>query len=135
MDTFLFDDFFVGADDPGVEDVVVLNGQPVPMRFKRALTLRDREESKAKAVTTAVGADGSLNVTGVDEGVFTVEVLMHAIKSWPFTYQDGSPVPVTRENIHSMMASGADALQQKVLELASPKREALAPFVKPSDAA
>lgn len=135
MDTFLFDDFFVPNDDPGVEDVVTINGRDVPMHFKRALTLRDREEAKAKAVTTSVGKDGSLAVTGVDEGVFTVEVLFRAIKSWPFTFKDGSPVPVTRENIQAMMATSADALQAKVLSLTAPKREALDPFVQPSDAA
>jgi hypothetical protein len=135
VETFLFDDFFVPADDAGVEDTVEINGRDIPMTFKRALTLRDREEAKAKAVKTVINKDGSMSVAGVDEGTFTVEILFRTILAWPFTYKDGSPVPVTRAILQSMIANGADALQAKVLSYMAPKREALVPFENPSDAA
>lgn len=131
---FLFEDFFVAADDPGVEEVVNIHGRDVPLRIKRGITLKDIEEAKSKAVKTHLSPSGQLIVDSIDEAVMTVEILVRCIKGWPFT-KDGKKVPVTRENLYAMRAEASDALQTLVQRLVSGKKEALVPFGKASEEA
>lgn len=128
---FLFEDFFVAADDPGVEEVVSINGRDVPLRIKRGITLKDIEEAKSKAIKTHLSPKGELVVDSVDEAQMTVEILARVIKAWPFV-RDGKQVPITRENLYLMRAEASEALQSLVKRLISGKKEALAPFEKPS---
>lgn len=134
-DTFLFDDFFVPQSDAGVEELVTIRGRQVPVKFKRGLSLGDREAAKSAATKTHVSPRGELVVDGFDSGVFTVELLARVIKSWPFT-RNGALVTVSRENIQALGADVADALQTVAEKYVTPQKvEALAPFVTPSDAA
>lgn len=127
---FQFEDFFVAADDPGADAEIEINGRTVPLKLKRSLTLQDLEESKTAAVQTKINAQGVPELVSVDENEFTLQVLQRMIKSWPFTFSDGSPVPVDRKNLEAMMASGAAALQQLVLTMVNARD--IAPFVQPS---
>jgi hypothetical protein len=131
-ETFLFEDFFVAPDDPGVEEIVEINGRQVPLMVKRGITLKDVEEAKTRAVKTHLSPSGQLVVDSIDEVVMTVEILLKAIKSWPFI-KDGKPLPITRENLYAMRAEASAALQQLVKKLTSGRRESLGPFEKPSD--
>lgn len=132
---FLFDDFFVPNDDPGVQVDVAINGRSVPIMVKRGLSLGDREAAKAIATKTRLDlTKGQLVVESFDDGAFTLELLFRCIKSWPFV-RDGKQVPVTRENILALKSSAADAFALLVQNLVQDKSEALTPFVKASDAA
>jgi hypothetical protein len=132
---FLFDDFFVPNDDPGVQVDVAINGRVVPIMVKRGLSLGDREAAKSVATKTRLDpTKGTLTAESFDEGAFVVELLFRCIKSWPFV-RDGKTVPVTRENILALKSSAADAFALLVQNLVQDKMEALAPFGKASDAA
>jgi hypothetical protein len=135
-ETFLFEDFFIPADDPGVETSITVNGREIPLRVKRGLSLGDREA--ARAVATKMDIDlmkGTMKVDSFDEGVFTIELLFRCLVSWPFT-KDGVAVPITRDNIRALSSSAADEMAKLVqLFVGGNKEEALAPFEKPSDAA
>lgn len=133
---FLFDDFFVPEDDAGVEETVTIRGREIPIRIKKGLSLKDREEAKSKAVKTHLDPKGALQFDGFDEGAFNIELLARCIKSWPFTYGEGHPkagqqVPVSREMVAQLRADGADAFQELITRLVQDKKEALAPFEKP----
>lgn len=137
-EVFLFDDFFVPNDDPGVEQNVTVDGREVPIFLKRGLSLGDREAAKSIATKTHISESGTFVVDSFDDGLFQVELLFRCIKSWPFTYAHGGPVPITRGNIVSMKAHAADAmtlLVQKLVGNEEAKKEALAPFESPSDEA
>lgn len=134
---FLFDDFFVSESDPGVRHVLLLRGRAVPFTMKRGLTLRDKEEASSAAMQRHFDAEsGRLIIDGLDDAVLTAELLVRGIKSWPFTYHDGSPVPITRETVMSLLGEAADQLV-KALQggIEAKEREADGPFVPASDAA
>jgi len=128
---FLFDDFFVAADDPGADVAVMINGRNVPLKIKRGLTLQDIEASKAAAIKTKINAQGAPELLSVDENEFTLQVLERTVLSWPFTMADGSPVPINRANLEAMMMQGSQALQQLVLNMVQ-NRPDQTPFVQPS---
>jgi hypothetical protein len=148
---FAFDDFFVDANDPGVEHDVTMkdragNEREVKIRTKRAMSLGDREAAKAAATTSHVDpTKGVLVVDGFDQGEFTIQLLARSILSWPFervTRNEAgevttkTPVPVTVVNVRQLMSENADALATLVNEvIQGPSKEALAPFEKPSDEA
>src|SRR5690242_11314503 len=142
---FLFDDFFVTEDDPGHEVDVTMkdvhgNQRVVPIYIKRGLSLSDRDAAKAKSVQTRVNSKtGQLELVGVDESVFMVELVFRTIKSWPFEREDKNgkivPVEVTRENIKLMLAGSVDELAQRVLGLMRTQEESLDFFENKSDAA
>ena len=135
-ETVLFEDFFVPADDPGVETSITVNGREVPLHIKRGLSLGDREAAKAVATKMDIDMEkGTVKLSSFDEGIFTIEMLFRCLKSWPFT-KDGVPVPITRENIRALKATAADEMSKLVNALTGgSKDEALAPFEKPSDEA
>lgn len=137
MSQFLFDDFFVPADDPGIEDSVTVRGQVIPMHVAKGLSLRDVQEANAKAVRTRVDpATGNVEIVGVDQVVFAVEILVRAIKSWPFTMSDGTAVPVTRENLYALRADGLSAFKSIIERLTGSDTPAqLDPSEPPSVAA
>jgi hypothetical protein len=127
---FNFDDFFVSPDDLGSEATLTINGRDVPIRLKRNLTLQDIEECKATAIQTRINAQGQPELVSVDEREFGMQILLRVLKSWPFTYSDGSSVPINRQTIESMMVTGAEALMQLVLTIIQGRD--IAPFVPPS---
>lgn len=150
-EVFAFDDFFVDANDPGVEHSVTMkdragNEREVKIRTKRAMTLGDREAAKAAATKSHVDPlKGILVVDGFDQGELTVQLLSRAIISWPFErvirteageIAARNPVPVTVANVRQLVSDNADALAVLVQEiLQGPTKEANAPFVKPSEEA
>jgi hypothetical protein len=134
VQAFLFDDFFSGQDDPGVEVSIYVRGKQVPIRLKRGLSLAEREEAKNAAITRRIRPDGQMEILAINEAKLQVETLIRAVKSWPFT-KDGQPVPITRENLLALGSDVADAILLEVTRLAQVREEALVPFAPPSDAA
>lgn len=145
QENFLFDDFFVPEDDPGhAVDVTMKdvhgNVRVVTFHIKRGLSLSDRDAAKAKAVQTRINPkNGQLEMVGVDESVFMIELLFRTIKRWPFEQKDKNgkivPVEISRENIRLMQADAVDMLSQKVLGLLQTQEESLDFFENKSDVA
>lgn len=133
---FLFDDFFVDEADEGVVHEVLIRGRKVPITCKRDITLEDKEAAEQAAVKRHLDPTGRVVVDGIDGGVLAVEILVRCVKKWPFTFKDGRPVPITRENIRRMVASAAEALATSIVgTLEAKQQEADGPFDAASDAA
>ena len=65
----------------------------------------------------------------------TVMLILSLIVSWPFTYADGIPVPVSAESIRKLGSTSADAILMGIASLDQQRVEIQAPFVAPSEAA
>lgn len=126
-ETFLFDDFFSSEDDPGIEATIHVKGRDIPVRVKADLSLQDTQQAEQLAVKKRITPEGKLVVDGVDEALLTAEVLARTIKSWPFTFRDGSPVPVTRENVLKFCAEGGAKLAELLKSLKDQREAALVP--------
>lgn len=131
-ETFYFDDFFASDEDPGVTVPVKIRGRMVPITFKRGLTIEDKAKAQAAAVKMTISADGKPVFGGIDNAAAVTQMLAVSIKSWPFTNRDGSPVPVTIENIKKLLG-GADEMADVIAKIDAEGAEALVPFVAPSD--
>ena len=57
------------------------------------------------------------------------------IVSWPFTYKDGSTVPVNESTVRALGSTNADAIMLEFAKLEQQKVKAQDPFVAPSEAA
>lgn len=128
-ETFFFDEFF--ADESGVEVWLPIRGRKVPLRIKRGLTLAEKLKAQSKAVKRHVDpATGRVVIDEINEAGGLEEVILAMLVSWPFTYRDGSPVPITRENINKLLG-GMDALAELVQKMEVEGDAALLPFAAP----
>jgi hypothetical protein len=64
-ETFLYDDFFSPADDPGIEISPMIRGRKVPLRIKRGISLVDAGEARDLASKKAL-KDGAPVVVSID---------------------------------------------------------------------
>lgn len=136
VETYQFDDFFVPADDEGIEETVMMkdrhgNGREVPIRIKRGLRLDDALGAQAAATKTHMTPKGELVVDGVDEGVFAVELLSRIIVSWPFQ-RNGVTMKPSKENLRAMLATNLTGFKPLIQRVMANKADTLAPFEKPS---
>lgn len=136
VETFQYDDFFVPADDEGVEELVTMKDRhgvehQVPIRIKRGLRLDDALGAQAAATKTHMTPKGALVVDGVDEAVFAVELLSRIIVSWPFK-RNGVSMKPTKENIRAMLATNINGFKPLIQRVTANKADTLAPFEKPS---
>ena len=108
---YYFDEFFVSDSDPGVTYQVPIKGRLVPIVCKRGMSLRDKEEAQSAAIQRHIDTEtGRLVIDGIDDIKMDIEILSRTIKSWPFVYRDGSPVPITPETISAFLSEGVDRL-------------------------
>lgn len=129
-ETFFFDEFF--ADDSGVEILLPIRGRRVPIRIKRGLTLAEKIKAQSVAIKRRVDpATGRVVVEEINEAAGAEAVILAMLVSWPFVTRDGSPVPITRENINKLLG-GLDVLADLVQKMEAEGDAALAPFVRPS---
>jgi hypothetical protein len=108
-DLFLVDDFFVSASDPGVELSVEFKGRVVPLRVRRSITLGAKEAAMQGAIQRHVTDEGRVVVDGMDDAKLTAGVLHAYLVAWPFSSADGTPLPVTLENIERLDSNFLEA--------------------------
>jgi hypothetical protein len=132
--SFLFDDFFLADDAPGIEVTLRAKGRDIPLRV-RPLSVTDQVEVQAQALVKHVTPDGQITIDRLDEAKASSLLLARSIVSWPFTFKDGSPVPVTPENCARMLGEVGKQLTQALDGLTKEKAEVLPPFANSSDAA
>lgn len=126
---FFYDEFF--GDDEGVEIYLVVRGREVPMRIRRGLTLKEKAAAQASGVHRSIDPNtGAIKIDRIDEGKAAEEIAFRMLISWPFVNRDGSPVPVTRENV-SKLLGGMDKLVEIAAKMESEGDRALIPFVAP----
>lgn len=136
---YLYDDFFISEDDPGVEMQVPINGRVVPITFRRGLTVEETEKVRAAAIKKRLRPDGQMELVDVNETAYQLHVVALAVKSWPFVKraEDGvvTPVPVTLETVKRLGGDALNALFNAYQLVLARQQEALAPFEPPSDVA
>lgn len=131
--TFLYDDFFIPSDDPGIEKLVHIKGRDIPIRFKRGFSMDDIQAAKAVAVKSKVNLKtGQMEIVGVDEGKFMNELLYRAIVAWPFTDRNGRKVAIDRETIGELCAEGSQVFMAVLNELIGVGQQNLDFFESPS---
>jgi hypothetical protein len=130
-ETFLYDDFFSPADDPGIEIRPMIRGREVPLRIKRGISLVDAGEARDLASKKAL-QNGTPVVVDVNETRMNILILKRVILSWPFVKKDGSPVPITEKTIGELVGDAAQAILEEIQALMSAREESLAPFAKRS---
>jgi hypothetical protein len=137
--SFLFDDFFADPDaSVEIKPQLWQNGDlvEVPMQVRRRLSLGQREAIKQGSVAFEVDTvNGTYTPKAVDQEKLTVMTLMALIVSWPFTYKDGTPVPVNDKTVRALGSTNADAILMEISKLDTRRQEDAAPFVGPSEAA
>jgi hypothetical protein len=55
-------------------------------------------------------------VVGID-ATYALELLVAAIKSWPFTHRSGEPVEISAKNLRAMGADVVDAILLEINKL------------------
>lgn len=131
MDTFLFDEFFTSATDPGYLVQVDMRGRVVPFYLKRGLSIVERQTAQMSAIKYHIEGTQVI-IDSTDETMLTVKTILMSLVSWPFVSADGTPVPITEDNIRLLLADCADALMSSIGEREKQREAQIAPFVPTS---
>ena len=133
-DQFLFDDFFVGDDNPGIEISIKVRGRDIPLHI-RPLTTSDQIAVQAAAVSKRYTPEGGVVIDRIDEAKANSLLIAKSIVSWPFVFKDGSSVPVTPENCSKLLGDAGVQITQALGALNEKKASIITPFGSSSDAA
>jgi hypothetical protein len=120
---FFYDEFFLDDEDEGIPEEITINGKKITLHFKRNMTLEDSAAAQSKSIKTKVGRDGKVEIAEVNEEEFIIQILSRMIKSWPFTYRNNKPVPITPATIRKMYAEGGEQLAQVVQKYLKVRQE------------
>jgi len=71
-------------------------------------------------------------IDSTDETMLTVKTILMSLVSWPFVSANGTPVPITEDNIRLLLADCADALMSSIGEREKQREAQIAPFVPTS---
>jgi hypothetical protein len=131
---FLFDDFFVGDDDPGIEIVIHVRGRDVPLHI-RPLSTSDQVAVQAASVSKRFTPSGQVVIDRIDEAKANAMLIAKSIVSWPFVNKDGRPVAITAENCGKLIGDAGTQITAALGSLNEKKTEVITPFDSSSDAA
>ena len=133
-ETFLADDFFYKDSDTAPITISV-RGRSVPFSIKRGVSAADIAAARKVAVKISFSPSGKPVLSNVDQEAFEQEIVFRCLKEWPFKEADGTPLPITRENLGDMAGDVVTALSQKIMSVMQGGQEANAPLESTSDAA
>ena len=131
-ETILFDDYFSDPEDAGVAVDVWHRGKLLHFVMRKSLTLKERQKASGKAIKISLDATGQPHLDNVDQALFSTELLLSALKEWPFKYRDGKPVPIEEKTVSKLDSSLVDKLVSLLLGTSAAQDEALGPFGQPS---
>ena len=129
---FSFDDYFSGSE---VEVIIPFRGKLLPFRLKKSLTLQERQKANDAAIKIELSKDGKPVISRQDQGAYTNTVILLGLRSWPFEYRPGKPVPINMETIAKLDGNMADELATRILNGVEVDQKELDPFEKESDEA
>lgn len=131
-ETFLYDDFFVPKDHPGIPIEVTVRGRVLTFYIKPDICTADKEYARTQAMTTKINSEGVLEVTNFDAGVLSFELLLRCLKAWPFKEADGTPVSINRDNLNALCDDVSEAVATALQKYIEVKRASYAPLEKVS---
>ena len=131
---FLFDDFFVSDEDPGIEIVIHVRGRHVPLRI-RPLSTSDQIAVQAASVSKRFTPEGQVVIDRIDEAKANSMLIAKSIVSWPFVHRDGRPVVINAENCARLLGDAGNQITQALGSLNDKKAEIITPFESSSDEA
>lgn len=128
--TFFYDEFFADESDPGIPVEVHAHGKTLTIHLKRTLSLEDSQKAFNKAARFKLNKQtGQKELADYDEQEAIIQTLAQSIKSWPFQYRDGKPVPINAQTVRRLDATVIGQLKTELDRLYAGRKAALDPFV------
>jgi hypothetical protein len=131
--TYLFNDYFADSSDRGLEVKIKFDGKEIPFRIKRTLTIQERQKANDAAVAFDIDETGKPTITKVDQAAFNIEIVLAGLKYWPFEFQPGKPVPITRKYVEALDGRLIELIAARILKIGEVQAAALDPFGKKSE--
>lgn len=131
--SLLFDDYFTSPNSPGVAATVVHRGVEIKLKIKKSLTLDELQQAADAGLALSIDKAGQAQVTKMDQGAYSRKVVLLGVKQWPFTYDDGSPVPINKNTVAMMDGNLANKIADVILGNREAQQKALDPFVEKSE--
>ena len=127
---FLFDDYFDTGETTKFE--VVHGGRILTFELKRHTSIRERKKAATRATVLHFDPAGKPVIDSFDEVSFTIDTVLNALVSWPFTYKNGKSVPIERWSVEKLDPTIMDAISNFVLGVKQEQIAQLLPFGKVS---
>jgi hypothetical protein len=133
---FLWENYSADTSNKGIRVELEWQGEVLPFRIKRVLTIDERQRANEAAVMK-IGLDkeGRPVIEKQDQSEFTKQIVLAGLKFWPFEFEPGKPVPITYKTISQLDGGLLDLLARHILGAVAVKREDYDPFVSQSDEA
>lgn len=133
--SFLWENYASDPSDKGVDIIVEWQGEELPFRIKRVLTIDERQRANEAGVLISIDKDGKPKIEKQDQAAYTKQIVLAGLKRWPFEYEPGKSVPITLRNISALDGSLLDKLAQHILGITRVRKDEYDPFVSQSDEA
>lgn len=133
VEEFLYDDYFSDEGSRGVDVRIQHRGHTLLFRMRKSLTLAERQRASDQAISISIDKDSKPHIDRMDQAAFTKEIVLAAVKAWPFTYPDGGPVPINRKTVAALDSALCDKLSALALGMEEQQEKARVPFVPKSD--
>lgn len=132
--SFSWEKYSSNSGDKGISIEIEWQGEMLPFRIKRVLTIDERQRANQAGVVIGIGKDGQPRIEKQDQAAFTKQIVLAGLKYWPFEYGEGRPVPITMKNIEALDGGLLDAIAQRILGIVQVNKEDYDPFESQSDA-
>src|ERR1700730_5715595 len=100
---FFYDEFFADESDPAIPVEIHSHGKTLTIHLKRTLSLEDTQKTFNKAAKYKLNKQtGQKELDSFDEQEAIIHTITSSIKSWPFTYRNGKPVPITTTTVRQL---------------------------------
>ncbi len=128
-EAFLFNNYFSDPKSKGIEITILFDGKMIPFRIKSSLTLRERQRAQNASMKIKVDSQGKPSIGNIDQAGYTAGLVLSALIWWPFTYDNGKPVPINEQTVNALDGELNNRIANKLLHIEESQQVAIDPFV------
>ena len=99
---FLFNNYASTKDDPGVDMTWFVEGDAIPIKVAKTLTIKERRKASERATKMSFDQNGIPHMESFDDAEYALTLAELVVKSWPLEDEDGKIVPIDRAHLSAM---------------------------------
>ena len=131
---FLYNNYASTTDDPGVPTLWNMEGDDIPIRLKKTLTIHERRKASERATKMHFDQNGMPHIKDFDDAEYSLAIAEMVIKSWPLEDEDGQIVPIDRAHLQTLPSYAIEDIANRYMNNRRQQEEETdGPFESPSD--
>lgn len=131
---FLYNNYAASKDDPGVDMLWNIEGDLIPIKVAKTLTIKQRRKASERATKMSFDNMGMPKMEGFDDAEYALTVAEMVIKSWPLEDENGNVVTINRAHLEALPSYAIEDIAMRYQNNRKQQEEETdGPFESPSD--